>query len=283
VKVKLQIIESLSKNSDVIETDTLLNVVDVAANVTASFKDASETEMADEMTNILKTSDNLGKSLDLGSEKMNKTAYAENKKKLDAMVRKNLNSLTSMMKTKKVAKIESKTPEKTLVVQKADPVQTKPMVFSISDPDDDDSEVDTSGAGGAGTVKKAKPKMAIDLTPKDLLGGIETQEGEECFIETVQSKVNPHEFSQSSDPTASASRGNLGSKILQMNVNKVSTTGSVESQTIKDIPNPIQMKIPYQPTTNSDDGSVTFKPSCKYWDTFTNTWSDKGLVFVGIT
>lgn len=157
------------------------------------------------------------------------------------------------------------------------------MVFSISDPDDDDTEVDTTGAGGAGTVKKAKPKMAIDLTPKDLLGGIETQEGEECFIETVQSKVNPHEFSQSSDPTASASRGNLGSKILQMNVNKVSTTGSVESQTIKDIPNPIQMKIPYQPTTNSDDGSVTFKPSCKYWDTLTNTWSDKGLVFVGIT
>merc|ERR1712110_240578 len=135
------------------------------------------------MTNILATTDNLGKSLDYSKDNIDEEKYKENKKKLEKMMRNNIDNLQKQMAKKKKAKIESKTPERTLVLQKFDFSSTEASSISIASADDpSDGETDSA---------QSKGKIDLAFKPNDVLGDLDLADGEEVFMESIANKFNP--------------------------------------------------------------------------------------------
>ena len=84
------------------------------------------------------------------------------------------------MHTKNIPKIESKTKERTLVLQRLSTTSTTTSSLKITGSDDTDE------------------KQAIDIVfnPANLMASntVPLKEGESIFMETISSKSNPHEF-----------------------------------------------------------------------------------------
>lgn len=283
-QVKLAIVNSISENSDTLDADTLKDVIATASEVELNFEEVEDDEMEGQMTNILKTTDNLGKSLDFGKDNIDKEAYAAQKKQLEAMMRKNIDNLAIQMSKKKKAKIESVTAERTLVLQKFDFDSIVPTSLEIQDDSSD------------GEDSSQKGKVSCKYNAKDLFGGQDPADGEDVFLESIVNKFNPHELEEDalnplnrlraldsqgrmlSTGSAATKRGDLASKVMQMKVNKVSSTGKISVQKVKDLGNkPVEIKLPF---TRNDLNATAV---CRFWDDSKAKpqWSTEGVTTVG--